>query len=102
LSVGARVKEIAVRKAVGAQHRDILRLILGEGSRLIFVGVALGTIVAVLLGRALQTYLFNVTPADPLSLGAAAATFAALALAIALVPALRAARTDLLIALHQE
>jgi putative ABC transport system permease protein len=102
LSVGSRLKEIAVRKAVGAERRDILRLILGEGCRFILAGVALGTIVAVLFGRALQTYLFNVRPADPLSLGTGAVTFGVLAVGIALVPALRAARTDLLLALHQE
>ena len=102
LSVGSRLKEIAVRKAVGAERRDILRLILGEGSRFILAGVALGTIVAVLFGRALQTYLFNVTAADPLSLGAGAVTFGVLAMGIAVVPAVRAARTDLRIALDQE
>ena len=42
LSVGSRVKEIAVRKAIGAQRYDILRMILGEGCRLIVIGVALG------------------------------------------------------------
>jgi putative ABC transport system permease protein len=102
LSVGSRVKEIAVRKAVGAQRGDIIRLILGEGARLIVIGVATGVVVAVVFGRALQAQLFDVTPADPISLGAAAAIFGVLSLAIALVPALRAARTDLLIALHQE
>jgi putative ABC transport system permease protein len=102
LSAGSRVKEIAVRKAVGAQGGDILRLLLGEGSRLIFAGVLLGTTVAVVFGRTLRSYLFDVAPADPVSLGAAALIFGVLALGIALVPARRAARTDLLIALHHE
>ena len=68
LSVGSRVKEIAVRKAIGAQQLDILRLILSEGCRMIVVGVFLGAVVAVLLGRALEDYLFGVTAADPASL----------------------------------
>lgn len=102
LSVGSRLKEIAVRKAIGAQHRDILRLVLAEGSRLIAAGVIAGAGVAVLLGRLLETHLFEVQPADPWSLGAAALGFGALALAICLVPARRAAQTDLLTALHQE
>ena len=102
LSVGSRLKEIAVRKAIGAQARDILRLILGEGSRLIVAGITLGALAAILLGRALQTYLFNVSPVDPVSLVGGAATFGVLALTIALIPAVRAARTDLLIALHEE
>ena len=61
LSVGSRVKEIAVRKAVGAQRHDILRLILGEGSRMIAVGIVLGAVVAIFVGRALENYLFDVT-----------------------------------------
>jgi putative ABC transport system permease protein len=102
LSVGSRVKEIAVRKAVGAQSRDILRLILGEGSRLIATGVILGAVVAASLGRALEAQLFEVRAIDPLSLGAAALVFTAIALGACVLPAARAARTDLLAALHQE
>jgi predicted permease len=102
LSVGSRLKEIAVRKAVGAQSRDILRLILAEGSRMIAAGVVLGTIVAALLGRALQGQLFEVRALDPVSLGGAALIFAMIAVGACLLPASRAARADLLAALHQE
>jgi putative ABC transport system permease protein len=102
LSVGSRVKEIAVRKAVGAQHRDIVRMVLGEGGRLILAGVSLGIVMAALVGRALEAYLFDVRPADPVALGAAAALFAAAALGACALPAARAARTDLLAALHQD
>ncbi|MGH9311067.1 MAG: ABC transporter permease, partial [Vicinamibacterales bacterium] len=102
LSVAARVKEIAVRKAVGAQAPDILRMILGEGSRLIAVGVAMGAMVAAFLGRALEAQLFEVRAIDPLSLGAAILLFAIVGLGACLLPAMRAARTDLLAALHQE
>jgi predicted permease len=102
LSVGSRVKEIAVRKAVGAQRRDILRLILGEGSRMIGVGIVLGIVVSIFVGRALAGQLFEVQAADPLSLGAAALVFGAVALLICLLPATRAAKTDLLAALHQD
>jgi putative ABC transport system permease protein len=102
LSVGTRLKEIAVRKAVGAQRSDILRLILGEGGRLILTGVALGAIVAIFVGRALEAQLFEVTPADPRSLAAAAFAFAAVAFTACLLPAVRAARTDSIAALHQE
>jgi putative ABC transport system permease protein len=102
LSVGSRIKEIAVRKAIGAQRHDILRLILGEGCRLIVIGVALGTVVAVLFGRALEAQLFGVKSADPISLAAAAFVFGTVALGACLLPALRAARTDLLTALHHE
>jgi putative ABC transport system permease protein len=102
LSVGSRVKEIAVRKAVGAQSLDILRLILAEGGRLIVVGVALGAVVAMLFGRALEGQLFQVTATDPISLAVAALVFGTVALGACMLPAVRAARTDLLAALHQE
>ena len=102
LSVGSRVKEIAVRKAVGAQRHDILRLILGEGSRMIAVGILLGAVVAIFVGRALENYLFDVRASDPLSLIIAAVLFGSVALVTCLLPATRAARTDLLNALHQD
>jgi len=102
LSVGSRVKEIAVRKAVGAQGYDILRLILGEGSRMITVGIVLGIVVSIFVGRALAGQLFEVRAADPLALGAAAVVFGVVAMLICLLPARRAAKTDLLAALHQD
>ena len=102
LSVGSRLKEIAVRKAIGAQQQDILRLILGEGCRLILIGVTLGALVAVFFGRALEAQLFGVKSADPVSLAAAAVVFGIVALGACLMPALRAARTDLLTALHHD
>ncbi len=77
-------------------------MILGEGLRLIVIGVALGTVVGVLFGRALEAHLFDVRSADPLSLVAAALAFGTVALGACLLPALRAARTDLLTALHHE
>lgn len=102
LSVGSRLKEIAVRKAIGAQHGDIMRATLGEGGRMIVVGVLLGAIVAVWAGRALQSLLFDVPAADMVSVAAASVAFGASAFAICLLPAIRAARTDLVAALHQE
>ena len=102
LSVGARLKEIAVRKAVGAQGRDILRLILGEGSRMIAIGIVLGAVVSIFVGRALENYLFEVRPTDPLSIGIAALVFGLVAFVTCLLPATRAAGTDLRNALHQD
>jgi putative ABC transport system permease protein len=102
LSVGSRLKEIAVRKAIGAQQQDILRSVLGEGGRMILAGVIVGGVAAAAIGRALETYLFDVPPADVISIGAAAIGFGTIALAACLLPALRAARTDLVSALHQD
>jgi putative ABC transport system permease protein len=102
LSVNSRTKEIAVRKAVGAQGHQIVRLVLGEGSRLLAGGLFLGAIVAVLVGRLLKTLLFDVKPSDPIALGIAAIAFGAVALAACLVPAYRASRVDLMESLRQE
>ena len=65
LSVGSRTKEIAVRKAVGAQEHQIVRLVLGEVARLVLAGLAAGTIAALAVGRLLGTLLFEVRAADP-------------------------------------
>jgi ABC-type antimicrobial peptide transport system permease subunit len=100
--VGSRLKEIAVRKAIGAQQQDILRAVLGEGGRMILVGVVAGGVVAAVIGRALETLLFGVTATDAISIAAAAIGFGAIALVACLLPALRAARTDLVSALHQD
>jgi putative ABC transport system permease protein len=102
LSVGSRIKEIAVRKAVGAQRADIVRLILAEGGRLVAAGIVAGAGVSVLLGRMLEGQLFEVRTMDPVSFGAAALLFAIVSLGACLVPAVRAARTDLLSALYHE
>ena len=102
LSVNARIKEMAVRKAVGAQPGQIVQLIVGEGAKIVAVGIVIGAIVAVLVGRLLQTLLFDVTPSDPLSLGIAAIAFGAVALAACLAPAFRASRVDLMESLRQE
>ena len=102
LSVNSRTKELAVRKAVGAQRHQIVQLIVGEGSKLVAGGLLLGAIVAVLVGRLLQTLLFDVRPSDPIALGAAAIVFGVVALAACLVPAFRASRVDLMESLRQE
>jgi len=102
LSVGARTKEIAVRMAIGAQWHEILRLILGEGFRLIVLGVVLGAIIAVSLGRVLEAFLFETKPADPVTLGGVALLFAAVALVACSLPASRAARVDPMEALRYE
>ena len=102
LSVGSRLKEIAVRKAIGAQQQDILRSVLSEGGRMILVGVVAGGVVAAAIGRALETWLFDVPATDAVSIGAAAIGFGVISLVACLLPALRAARTDLVSALYQE
>jgi putative ABC transport system permease protein len=102
LSVSSRTKELAVRKAIGAQNGQIVRLVFGEGSRLVAGGVLLGGLASVMLGRLLQTLLFDVTPSDPVAIALAAAGFGAVACAACLIPAYRASRVDLMESLRQE
>ena len=102
LSVGARTKEIAVRKAIGARWQEIVRLVLREGYRLIACGVVLGLVLAVVLGRVLGALLYDVKAADPVTLVGAAALFGALAFVACAVPAWRAARVNLMDALRHQ
>ena len=102
LSVGSRTKEIGVRKAIGAQGHQIVRLVLSEGSTMIAAGLLIGTLGALLLGRLLEALLFDVQPADPLSLAGSAVMFGAVALVVCLLPAFRARAVDVMEALRQE
>jgi putative ABC transport system permease protein len=102
LSVGSRTREIAVRKAIGAQWGQIVWLVFAEGSRLIVAGLVLGTIAALGLGRLLEALLFDVRPADPLALTGAAIVFGLGALVACALPAWRAGRIGLMEALRQE
>jgi len=102
LSAGARTKELAVRQAIGARRHQVIALVLGEGARLVAVGVACGLAGALLVGRLLQALLFDVAATDPASLGGAALAFAGVATLACLLPAWRAGRADLVAALRQD
>jgi len=94
LTVTARRRELAIRTAVGADARRIMGLVLRSGLKLIAAGIVVGVAVSFALSRVLQAMLFEVGRADPLTLTAAAAAFAAVALLACALPALRAARVD--------
>jgi putative ABC transport system permease protein len=102
LSVNSRSREIAIRMAIGAQYRDVLRLVLLEGLKLIVAGVVVGIAAALALGRVLRAWLFGVGPSDPLIMVSVATLFIAVALLACLVPARRATRTDPVMALRSE
>ncbi|HZU25548.1 MAG TPA: FtsX-like permease family protein [Bryobacteraceae bacterium] len=94
LSEATRRREIAIRTAVGAERRDIWNLIYSEGFRLIAGGVICGIAGALVLTRALRSFLFEVEPADPATLIAVGVLFAAVALLACWAPARRAVRVD--------
>ena len=102
LSAGARTRELAVRQALGARRDQVMALVLGEGARLVAIGVACGIAAAVLVGRLLEALLFDVAATDVASLAAAAAAFGLVATAACLVPAWRAGRADVNAALRQD
>ncbi|MGD0361668.1 MAG: ABC transporter permease [Bryobacteraceae bacterium] len=102
LSVASRRRELAIRSAVGAQQRDIRRLIFGEGFRLIGSGVIAGLAAALVLSRALRSFLFQVEPGDPVTLIGVALLFAGVAMLACWVPTRRAAKVDPVEALRYE
>jgi putative ABC transport system permease protein len=94
LSVGQRRREIGVRMALGAQSRDVLALVLGEGLSVTLIGVLIGVVGALALTGVLRSLLFDVSATDPRFFGAAAVLVAVVALAATYIPARRALRVD--------
>ena len=99
-SFAQRRRELAIRLAVGADPRHILRLVVREAFRLSQIGIAAGILGALAVTRLLSGQLYGVRAADPVSFAAAALLMAAVALASSALPARRAARLDLLAALR--
>ena len=92
--VRGRTREIGIRTALGAQTADVLRLVIVEGMWPALVGVAAGTIGALVSARVLEGLVFGVSASDPLTLAAVGATLALVALIASLAPAYRASRID--------
>jgi predicted permease len=97
-----RTREIGIRMALGARSADVLRLVLRDGMMPVAAGSAAGLVASLAATRTIRTMLFGVTPLDPLSLGAAPAILAAVALLACSLPARRATRVDPLVALRNE
>jgi len=101
-AVEQRTNEIGLRIALGAQARDIVRLILKQGLALTLIGLALGIVVSVALTRLMKSLLFGVGTTDPLTFVVIAMLLTAVALLACWVPARRATRVDPMVALRCE
>jgi putative ABC transport system permease protein len=101
-AVALRTQEIGIRMALGAQQKDVLRLVLGQGARIAFFGVAIGLAAAAGLARLLSNLLFSVSSGDPVTFAAVAILLVAVALLACYIPARRALRVDPIIALRYE
>jgi putative ABC transport system permease protein len=101
-AVAQRRREIGVRMALGAEKRDVLRLVLARALRIVGAGVIVGLGGAFAVTRVLQRFLFGVTPTDPIAFTAVTLALIAIGMTAAWMPARRAARIDPVAALRAE
>jgi putative ABC transport system permease protein len=101
-SVSQRLREMGIRMALGAAPRDILRLVVNQGMRLVLAGIAIGFLASLWLSKFLASELFATQPKDPLTFSLMALLLAGVALAACWIPARRAMRVDPMVALRYE
>jgi len=101
-SVRQRVPEIGIRLALGARLSDVLRMVVVEGMKPTLVGVGIGIVAALALGRLVASLIFQVKPADPITFVGVAILLTGIALLACVIPAYRASRVDPVIALRNE
>lgn len=101
-SIGLRARELCIRFALGAQRRDIIRLILKSGIKLSIIGIVVGLVIALALSRLLANLLYEVKTYDPLVFLSSVFLLTIVAILSIYFPAYRAARTDPMEALRYE
>jgi putative ABC transport system permease protein len=101
-SVAERTREIGIRAALGAQPRDIVRLVVGGGLTVVSLGLAAGLVLALAASRFLESSLYNVSTSDPATFAGVAAVLLLVALIAQTVPIVRAMRVDPTVALRQD
>src|SRR5437868_4060614 len=99
-SVKRRTREMGIRMALGAQPRDVMGLVVGEGMRLSVAGLVIGLGVAFAATRLMTKLLYGVTPSDPVAFGVVALVLVAVALVASAIPAMRRVRGDATVALR--
>ena len=102
VTVAKRTREVGIRMAIGATGSDVVRLVVKEGLALVAVGIVLGSALALAGTQALATFLYGISPTDPLTFGAVALVLIVVAAVANLVPAGRATRIDPVVALRYE
>jgi len=100
--VARRTREIGIRAALGAQNRDVLRLVGAQGLVLVGLGIVFGILAAMGVTRSLRSLLYEVQPSDPITFFAVCALLTVVALAACYIPARRATRVDPMVALRYE
>ena len=97
-----QLRELAVRQALGAQRKDIVRHVLRQALAMIVPGVCLGLLGSIALSRLLSSMLYEIHANDPSTFAAVSTSLVAVALLACWIPAMRAARVDPLVSLRQD
>jgi ABC-type antimicrobial peptide transport system permease subunit len=100
-AVSARLRELGIRVALGADRRQVMRLVLGQSLRLAAIGGVVGVVAALALGRVVRNLLFDVAPTDPRLMALAVGVLVAVAALAAFLPARRASAVDPIVVLRQ-